>query len=351
MSESRWLASGPKAVMHVTKGCKVGEGSQSFDHIQFIKGQLDRTHEQHLLGGHLEGETAMFSVWSLKHQQMRASILQNGASCYHSCNEALAVGCLDGTVKIWDFATMGGWRESTIQEQCLPSPLTPTSTVSHRSSLAIVPFIRARSREKVVQVFLESGGYLNLATATDKGDAHVWDVTKGEILASIPAARIHKSALQRARRDANSHAYVTTLMLSRSTLICGTSCGFIRIFDLRSGKLTHRLAGHPDAVSQIDSRGRVLWSGGKDGSVRWWGGKTAKVLKKSLICDGHVSVLKMDDEVVVAGYSRQGMEAWDVRTQQPLCTFSNAEFGGVQALQYDKRKIVAVSTTGKKSTF
>lgn len=102
-------------------------------------------------------------------------------------------------------------------------------------------------------------------------------------------------------------------------------------------------------MSQIDSRGRVLWSGGKDGSVRWWGGKTAKVLKKSLICDGHVSVLKMDDEVVVAGYSRQGMEAWDVRTQQPLCTFSNAEFGGVQALQYDNRKIVAVSTTGKVS--
>lgn len=48
MSESRWLASGPKAVMHVAKGCKVGEGSQSFDHIQFIKGQLDRTHEQHV---------------------------------------------------------------------------------------------------------------------------------------------------------------------------------------------------------------------------------------------------------------------------------------------------------------
>jgi hypothetical protein len=90
-----------------------------------------------------------------------------------------------------------------------------------------------------------------------------------------------------------------------------------------------------------------LWSAGKEGSVRWWGGKTAKVLNRSGICEGDISALEMDETVVVAGYDKQGMEAWDVRTQQSLCTFSSAEHGGIKSLQFDSRKIVTVSNTGK----
>lgn len=100
-------------------------------------------------------------------------------------------------------------------------------------------------------------------------------------------------------------------------------------------------------MTHVDSRGRVLYSAGNEGSVRWWGGKAAKVLEKSAICEGRISVLEMNDDVIVAGYSRQGMQAWDVRTQQPLCTFSNADVGGVRSLQFDNRKLVTVSTTGK----
>jgi hypothetical protein len=91
----------------------------------------------------------------------------------------------------------------------------------------------------------------------------------------------------------------------------------------------------------------VLWSAGKEGSVRWWGGKTAKILSKSALCEGEVSALEMDETVVVAGYSGQGMEAWDVRTQQPLCTFSNGRHGGVRSLQFDSRKLVSVSSNGE----
>lgn len=57
----------------------------------------------------------------------------------------------------------------------------------------------------------------------------------------------------------------------------------------------------------------------------------------------------MDETVVVAGYSKQGMEAWDVRTQQSLCTFSNFEHGGVKSLQFDSRKLVTVSQSGNVS--
>lgn len=98
---------------------------------------------------------------------------------------------------------------------------------------------------------------------------------------------------------------------------------------------------------KTDTKGRVLWSAGKEGSVRWWGGKTAKVLDKSALCEGGISALEMDETLVVAGYAIQGMEAWDVRTQQTLCTFSNTVHSGVKSIQFDSRKILTVSMTGQ----
>jgi WD40 repeat protein len=70
-------------------------------------------------------------------------------------------------------------------------------------------------------------------------------------------------------------------------------------------------------------------------------------LTKSALCEGTISALEMDENVVVAGYSIQGMESWDVRTQQSLCSFSSAHFGGVKSLQFDNRKILAVSNNGQ----
>lgn len=105
----------------------------------------------------------------------------------------------------------------------------------------------------------------------------------------------------------------------------------------------------PGAIVNADTKGRVLWSAGKEGTVRWWGGKTAKILSKSALCEGEISALEMDETVVVAGYGVQGMEAWDVRTQQPLCTFSNGRHGGVRSLKFDSRKLVSVSNNGEVS--
>lgn len=189
----------------------------------------------------MENDRANFYLWSLEKQRLRSSIVQNGASCYHACNDALAIGCSDGTVRVWDFATM----DSRNFDSSPQIGVAPTSTISHRSTLGMVPFIRTRSRDKVMNVRIDhnDGTFLHLATSTEKGEANVWDVTKGEVIVSIPASKIHKSALPRSQRDANPQ--ITSLMLFRNTLVCGTSCGFIRVFDLRSSRLTHRLAGHP----------------------------------------------------------------------------------------------------------
>lgn len=197
-----------------------------------------------LLTGGIEGDRANFYLWSLEKQRLRFSVVQNSATCFHACNDALAVGCSDGTVRVWDFATVDSrWYDTTAQVSA-----SSTATISHRSSLGMVPFIRTRSRERVTNVRIDhnDGTFLHLATSTEKGEANVWDVTKGEILVTIPAAKIHKSALPRSQRDANPQ--ITSLMLFRNTLVCGTSLGFIRVFDLRSGRLTHRLAGHPGTL-------------------------------------------------------------------------------------------------------
>ncbi|GMF09297.1 unnamed protein product [Phytophthora lilii] len=329
-----------------------------------------------LVSGAIEQERANFYLWSLEKQHLRASMTQTNASCYDACDEALAVGCTDGAVKIWSFSSL----ESRNLDTTSLVNASPTTSISHRSSLGMVPFIRTRAKDKVVNVRIDhnDGTFLHLATSTEKGEANVWDVTKGEIIVSIPSSKIHKSMLPRSQRETNPQ--ITSLMLLRNTLVCGTSCGLIRVFDLRSSRLTHRLAGHPGmystfrqfltswfihthcalvidtigyarcfsgAVVNADTKGRVLWSAGNEGTVRWWGGKSAKILSKSAICEGTISALEMDETVVVAGYSEQGMEAWDVRTQQSLCTFSNHEHGGVKALQFDNRKLVSVSSTGK----
>jgi hypothetical protein len=93
----------------------------------------------------------------------------------------------------------------------------------------------------------------------------------------------------------------------------------------------------------------VLWTAGKEGSVRWWGGKMGKVCIKSPLCGGSISAFEMDETVVVAGYDGRGMQAWDVGTQQPLCTFRDGKWGGIIALQFDKRKVLSLSKCGHVS--
>lgn len=198
-------------------------------------------HVEQLLTGGIENDRANFYLWSLEKQRLRYSIAQAGATCYHACNDAVAVGCADGTVRVWDFETMDNRNyDSSSQVN-----VAPFATIPHRSSLGMVPFIRSRSRDKVTNVRIDyiDGTLLHMATSTEKGEANVWDVTKGELIVSIPASKIHKSSLPRSQKDPNPQ--ITSLMLFRNTLVCGTSSGFIRVFDLRSARLTHRLAGHP----------------------------------------------------------------------------------------------------------
>lgn len=151
--------------------------------------------------------------------------------------------------------------------------------------------------------------------------------------------------LNRAKNSKN--ARVTSLLLFRSKLICGTSLGLIRVFDMRNGKLALRVGGHPKEVRSTTTNGGVMWSGGAEGSVRWWGGKTAKVIPKSSLCDGPVTALEINESVLVAAYGIQGMSAYDVRTQSRLCTFSNGAYGGIKSVQFDKTKLLTVSTKGE----
>ncbi|KAL7995697.1 putative WD40/YVTN repeat-like-containing domain superfamily, WD40-repeat-containing [Plasmopara halstedii] len=317
--------------------------SKAFENPVLLNNRYIRSQEARLVSGAIDDERATFYSWSLEKQRLRASMTQPNATCYDVCDEALAVGCTDGVVKIWSFSSL----ESRNLDTTTITNAPPTTSISHRSSLGMVPFIRTRAKDKVVNVRIDhnEGTFLHLATSTEKGEANVWDVAKGEIIMSIPSSKIHKSMLPRSQREACPQ--ITSMMLLRNTLVCGTSCGLIRVFDMRSSRLTHRLAGHPGAVVNADTKGRVLWSAGNEGTVRWWGGKCAKILTKSALCEGTISALEMDETVVVAGYTEQGMEAWDVRTQQSLCTFSNHEHGGVKALQFDNRKLVSVSSTGK----
>ncbi|CAH0516774.1 unnamed protein product [Peronospora belbahrii] len=186
-----------------------------FENPVLLKNRFSRNQDTRLVSGAVDHERAHFYLWSLEKQQLRTSMMQTNASCYDVCDEALAVGCTDGAVKIWSFTSLESRNLDT-------TPLvnaSPTTSLSHRSSLGMVPFIRTRAKDKVVKVRIDhnDGTFLHLATSTEKGEANVWDVTKGEVIVSIPSSKIHKSILPRSQRE--TCPQITSLMLLRNTLV------------------------------------------------------------------------------------------------------------------------------------
>ncbi|ETV95249.1 hypothetical protein H310_11155 [Aphanomyces invadans] len=322
----------------------------AFHTVKLIDSEIDGTSgASHVLSGGITIDGGFFYLWRLKDLALCGTIALASAACFDVCSTALAIGTVDGTVKVWDFATwlsrMSEASASSLNPRLMIIP--PTTTLALRSHMNLTSFLRTRSSQthRITQVKIDvsDGAFLQAAATTDKGDVHVWDATKSEIVLSLGPERIHTSTLPRMARE--SRPQVTSLMLIRNTLVCGTSAGFVRIFDLRNGKLTHRLSGHPDAILKTGTKGRVLWTAGTDGSIRWWGGKSAKVCPKSALCRGRVSALEMDETAVVAGFEDGGLQAWDVRTQQPLCTFASSSIG-VSSVQFDKRKLITVSKDG-----
>ncbi|EQC30291.1 hypothetical protein SDRG_11868 [Saprolegnia diclina VS20] len=295
----------------------------------------------HVLTGTILHDTAFFYLWHLKEARIVATIYHALATCFDTCAKMLVIGASDGTVKTWDLAAA-----VTAKTTSPVRGLAPTSTLAPRSHIGLAPFLptRANQRHKPVkvQVDVSEGSFVFVAATYEKGDVSVWNATKAELTTSLSVDSIHKSTLPRAARTPAPQ--VTSLMLFRNTLVCGTSVGLVRVFDTRDARLSHRISGHPDAIVKTLTRGRVLWSAGRDGSVRWWGGKSPKVLPKSLLCEGPVSHLEMDESVVVAAYGTKGMQAWDVRTQQPLTTFGATD--GVDSVVFDKRKLVSLSPQG-----
>ncbi|OQR92419.1 hypothetical protein ACHHYP_03714 [Achlya hypogyna] len=296
----------------------------------------------HMLSGSVLNDTAFFYLWHLKEGRIIATIYQPLATCFDTCAKMLVVGTSDGTIKAWDLAAF----VATSKAGTVVRALAFSATLAPRSHIGLAPFLPTRSNQRHkpvrVKVDVTEGSFIHVAAAYEKGDVSVWNATKGELTTSLPVESIHKSTLPRANRT--SDRTVTSLMLFRNTLVCGTSVGLVRVFDTRDARLSHRISGHPDAITKTLTRGRVLWSAGKDGSVRWWGGKSPKVLPKSLLCSGPVSHLEMDESVVVAAYEDKGMQAWDVRTQQPLATFGTAT--GIATVHLDKRKLVTISQAG-----
>ncbi|ETV76060.1 hypothetical protein, variant [Aphanomyces astaci] len=224
--------------------------NHAFHTVKLIEGGVDgTTGASHVLSGGITVDGGFFYLWRLHDLALCGTIALASASCFDVCATALAIGTLDGTVKVWDLAV---WVSKSSSSPPPSNPrlliIPPTTTLALRSHLTLTPFLRTRSsgqahKISLVKVDLSDGSFLQAAATTDKGDVHVWDATKSEIILSLAPDRIHTSTLPRAARAARPQ--VSSLMLFRNTLVCGTSAGLVRIFDLRNGKLTHRISGHP----------------------------------------------------------------------------------------------------------
>ena len=91
-----------------------------------------------------------------------------------------------------------------------------------------------------------------------------------------------------------------------------------------SGELVQTLKGHPGSVLAVEwsPTGKVLVSGGSDGSIRWWEVHSGACLRT---CEGHeggVWALRVspDGRLLASSGNDNTIRVWDLETAQLLRT-------------------------------
>ncbi|RHY35167.1 hypothetical protein DYB32_000332 [Aphanomyces invadans] len=170
------------------------DGTSGASHVRPVH-CLPSTHFAQVLSGGITIDGGFFYLWRLKDLALCGTIALASAACFDVCSTALAIGTVDGTVKVWDFATwlsrMSEASASSLNPRLMIIP--PTTTLALRSHMNLTSFLRTRSSQthRITQVKIDvsDGAFLQAAATTDKGDVHVWDATKSEIVLSLGPER------------------------------------------------------------------------------------------------------------------------------------------------------------------
>jgi len=166
-------------------------------------------------------------------------------------------------------------------------------------------------------VCLDSMDVCRFASATTCGGISIYDYSTSSLVGSLPASALYSSTLHQppsAGPSSFNGAHVCSMFMFRDRIVCGTTNGLIRLFDLRTGKLTYRLGGHVGRVEWIRQHKGVVISSGDDATCRWWGSRRSQVFMSPTlgsfweVTDVDQGVYSLQRDIKSAFHARQVAE-------------------------------------------
>ncbi len=171
-----------------------------------------------------------------------------------------------------------------------------------------------------------------LAFMADDNHVGVMDVRSGGTLRTLEFKRGHFAAS------------VTLSPDDRHLAVCG-GLDFIEVFDLESGDVSNRLAGHSGFVEycRYTPDGSQIVSAAKDGTIRVWDAHTGRALR-TVVGAGTGATLSRDGRLIAAGAENGAVYVWDVSSGDRLQRLAGLTTNTVDNLTFSPDGKILAST-------
>ncbi|GAA5829633.1 hypothetical protein JCM11251_000229 [Rhodosporidiobolus azoricus] len=140
------------------------------------------------------------------------------------------------------------------------------------------------------------------------------------------------------------HHAVRALAAHGGTLVSGSYDMDVRVWDIPSGRLRHRLSGHSQKVYSVvyDHLRQQCASGSMDGTVRLWSTETGQC---RAVLEGHTSLvglLGLSHRNLVSAAADWTLRIWDPETARCKHALA-AHQGAITCFQHDEYKVISGS--------
>lgn len=142
--------------------------------------------------------------------------------------------------------------------------------------------------------------------------------------------------------DAQHNSGIYCLQFDSNILLTGSRDQNLKMWDIKTGRLLHKLEGHTGSVLCLQFDQRFLISGSSDGSLIVWDIHTGKKIKTLLGHGESVLNVKFIDNTVVSCSKDRTVRTWDLEKGAPLLTFRGHR-AAVNAVQFKGDRIVSAS--------